>query len=214
MKQVIKIVKHLYKIFSVIYFRILNPRIRFVYLADCFIRNVKIFNGKGNFLKLGNNVSIKRCRFRFLGEKNLVEIHSYAHLRDVTFWLEGSGNHIIIGKGTTTHGNLQLAACEGTTIIIGDDCMFSHDIYIRTSDSHPVVNTQNNRINPAKNITIGSHVWLGMQCLILKGANIPDGCVIGARSTVTSRQFNANSLIVGSPAASIKEGIEWHRKIQ
>lgn len=214
MKLFIEIAKKLYKTLSVITFRLCNPRIRLVCLSGCYIRNVKISNCVGNTLKLGNNVSMKRCQFLYFGKGNQVEIHSSAYLRDVTFWLEGNGNHIIIGKGTTTHGNLQLAACEGTTIIIGDDCMFSHDIYVRTSDSHPIVNTHNNRINPAQNITIGNHVWLGMQCLILKGSNIPDGCVIGARSVVTSKRLNSNSLIVGSPAMSIKEGIEWERKFQ
>lgn len=138
-----------------------------------------------------------------------MEIHSSAKLRDITFWMEGEGNHIVIGKGATSHGKMQLAACEGTSITIGDDCMFSHDIYVRTTDSHPIYNKEGMRINPAENIHIGNHVWIGMQSLILKGAVIPDGCVVGARSTVTKTNLKQQSIVVGTPAKIIRENVTW-----
>lgn len=87
----------------------------------------------------------------------------------VTFWLEeDDNNHIEIGANTTIESKAQLAACEGTKILIGDDCMFSHDIYVRTTDSHSIIDACGQRINEAKSIIIGHHVWVGMQCLILK----------------------------------------------
>lgn len=212
MKQIIDAVKKLLKSLSIFTVKLQYPNLNLQYKSHCLIQNVKIFNGKDNSLNLGTGVSLRNCTFRFLGKGNHVEIHDDAKLKNITFWLEGNNNQIIIGKKTTTHGYVQLAACEGTSILIGDDCMFSHDIYVRTSDSHPIFNTQGMRINPPMNITIGNHVWLGMQCLILKGANIPTGCIVGARCTVTSQTLQKQSLIVGAPAKSIKIGIEWKRE--
>lgn len=141
-----------------------------------------------------------------------IRIADGARLKGMTFWMEGDGNLIQIGCRTTAEDRCQIAACEGTSVTIGDNCMLSHDIYIRTSDSHPITNAEGIHTNPAANITTGDNVWIGMQCLILKGARIPDGCVVGARSTVTSKPLKANSLVVGTPAVSVKEDIGWRRK--
>lgn len=125
--------------------------------------------------------------------------------------MEGNGNEICIGKNTTSENHCQIAACEGTSVTIGDECMLSHDIYIRTTDSHPICDGSDERINPAKDVVIGSHVWLGMQALVLKGASIPDGCVVGARSVVSRGVFEKNSVVAGFPARQLKCGIVWKR---
>ena len=163
-------------------------------------------------LRIKKNVSIRNSTFNINGSNNLVEIHEGVKIKDVTFWIEGDNNRIIVGAFTTFHGKCQLAACEGTKIQIGDDCMFSHDIYVRTTDSHSIVNMDGNRINHAKDITIGNHVWIGMQSLILKGAVIPDNCVVGARSVISrSKEYVNNSILIGNPAKIIKTGINWDR---
>ena len=164
-----------------------------------------------NIITIGNNVVLKNCSFIFYGTRNIITIHDGAHLNNVTFWVEDSDNEIIIGEKSTFHGNCQLAACEGTSISIGSDCMFSHDIYVRTTDSHSIIK-ENKRINPAKNIKIGNHVWIGMQSLILKGTNIPDGCIIGARSTVSASDMENNSIYVGQPVKLVNKGIDWNRE--
>lgn len=154
---------------------------------------------------------LKNCNFIFYGTKNKITIHNGAQLNNVTFWIEDSENEIIIGEKSTFHGNCQLAACEGTTISVGNDCMFSHDVYVRTTDSHSIIK-ENKRINNAKNIKIGDHVWIGMQCLILKGANIPKGCIIGARSIISSSEMEANCIYAGSPAKIVNNDISWKRE--
>ena len=107
----------------------------------------------------------------------------------------------------------QLAACEGRNIIIGDDCMFSHSICVRTTDSHSIVNEAGKRINKAQDIHIGNHVWIGMQSLILKGTIIPDNCIVGARATVSKSDFKENSVLTGSPAKTIKTEVNWKREL-
>lgn len=194
-------------------FKLLNGRILVktginVSLSLGFILN----KGRGNSIIIDENVSLRHCRFVFKGSKNKIIIHKNARLKNVTFWMEDDENIIEIGANTTTNGALSLGACEGTSICIGEDCMFSHDINVRTTDSHSILNESGERINKATSINIGNHVWVGMQSLILKGADIPHGCIVGARSLVTKKQFHVNSLIVGSPAKSIKENIHWLRE--
>lgn len=52
-------------------------------------------------------------------------------------------------------------------------------------------------------ISIGNDVWLGARVVVLPGATIEDGAVIGANSVV-SGHIPANAIAVGSPARVIK----------
>ena len=51
---------------------------------------------------------------------------------------------------------------------------------------------------------IRDSVWIGNGCLILKGSTVPDVCVIGAKSIVSGSNFVGHSIIVWSPAKSVK----------
>lgn len=101
---------------------------------------------------------------------------------------------------------------DGTSIIIGEDCMFSNNIIVRTSDSHPILDiTTGERLNKADNIQIGNHVWVAPNTKIMKGSKIADGCIIGSDTTV-SKEFNRpNCLIVGRPPKIIKDNVTWNR---
>lgn len=53
----------------------------------------------------------------------------------------------------------------------------------------------------AEPIRIGNDVWIGQRAIILAGAVIPDGCVVGAGSVVTRRRYAPYSIIAGVPAS-------------
>lgn len=167
--------------------------------------------GKNNSIRIGKDVIMKSCSFSFWGSDNTIIIEDGAKLHGVHFSVEDSSNRIEVGKKTTFFGRTHISSCEGCSLTIGEDCMFSHDIDIRTTDSHSILK-DGVRINGAKDIRIGNHVWIGMQTLILKGADIPDRCVIGARSTVSSSSMEPGCMYVGSPARLIERGIEWKRE--
>nr|WP_308757664.1 acyltransferase [uncultured Bacteroides sp.] len=89
--------------------------------------------------------------------------------------------------------------------------MLSNNIIIRTSDSHPIYNNLNERINTAKSILVGKHVWICPHSTILKGTKIGDGAIIASNTVVTKNVLN-NTLVAGLPAKMVKKDIYWSRE--
>ena len=90
--------------------------------------------------------------------------------------------------------------------------MFSGDVEIRNGDSHSIIDCESRtRINHAKDVTIGNHVWLTAHVRVLKGSNIPSRSIIGNSSVVSSKFDLGNSIYGGIPCKFIKEGIDWDR---
>ena len=178
------------------------------------IKNAECMNsGYDNCISIDAGASLCNCKFYFKGNKNRLHVKCGSHLKNITFWFEDDNNRIEIGESVTSEGILELAACESKSIVVGNDCMFSYGIHIRTTDSHSIIDDNGNRINYGADISIGNHVWVGAESMILKGCVIPDNCVIGARSMVTSSlRADSNSMIVGSPAKMIKGNINWKRE--
>lgn len=177
------------------------------------VKWIKCFNkGNRNNVYIEAGASLSNCRFFFKGNDNSLYISCGTHLKNVTFWFEDDNNSIKVGQMVTSEGELELAACESTKITIGDDCMFSYGIHVRTTDSHSIYDESNHRLNPADDIAIGNHVWIGADSMVLKGSNITSGSIVGARSIVTSSiKIKGNAMIVGAPAKVIKENISWKR---
>ena len=201
------------RVAAVLAFHFHNPKV--ILLGKGMLNNIHCeCRGGGNSLHIEAGSSLNNCRIFFKGNANHVHISSGSHLSNVTFWCEGDNNRIEIGRLVTMEGDVELDACEGKSIIIGDGCMLSHNIAFRTTDSHTIIDVNGKRINPAKDIIIGKHVWIGVDCMFLKGSTIPDNCIVGAKSLVSaSLDVRENSLIAGNPARMIKENINWCREL-
>ena len=112
-----------------------------------------------------------------------------------------------IGDNTSTGKGLKVSAMESAKVQIGNDCLFSTFISIMNSDSHSIIDLNSNRrVNAAKDIKIGNHVWLGENVKVLKGVEIQDNVVIGNRSMLTKGLYQSNSVYVGSPAKLLRGG--------
>ena len=162
----------------------------------------------GAFLK----ARLFNCKIKIIGDGNRLEIKSGSTIiSNTSFWMQHGTNEIIIGHDSTIEGG-HLAATEGTKITVGDDCMFSSDIEIRTGDSHSIINTiTDKRINPSADVVIGNHVWLTAHVRVMKGTVLPDNSIVGNSAIVTNKFDRENSVYAGIPAKHIKDNINWDR---
>ena len=133
-------------------------------------------------------------------------------ISNTEFWIEDDANEIIIGDNTYIGGAHLAVTGKEKKIRIGKDSMLSNGIVIRTGDSHSIIDLSNGeKMNPEQNVFIGNHVWIAQNVTILKGSTVNDDSVIGCCSVVCN-SFEHNSLIVGSPAKTVKEGICWNKE--
>lgn len=146
------------------------------------------------------------------GNNNRIHIGKRCYLKEAEFYIENAGNEIVIGDHTSVNGKTQFATIEGTRIMVGEDCMFSQDINVRTGDAHSIVDSKNKRLNYSKDITIGNHCWIGMRSIIMKGAVIKENSVIGAGAIVTKAFEKGNCVITGTPGKIIQDNIDWLRE--
>ena len=172
------------------------------------------------------------------GENNKVDISQNSHLRKVKIKIYGNNNTVNIGEGTYLHNvsiNIGFPECpindcrieikdktsinsadiqlgeNNSSVDIGEDCMLSFNVEITCSDTHSILDLNNNLQNIGKNITIGSHVWICKDVKICKNTQIPDNCIVAQGSIVTKVFTQKNSVIAGNPARVVKNDIKWDR---
>lgn len=175
------------------------------------LKGCKIVNkGLNNRIIIGEFSRLNHCSFHFFGNNNTVVIDEFCSCNQADFWIEDDGNTIHLGKHTCLAGKIQLAAMEGTKIEIGEDCLFSSNIAMRTGDSHSLTQCDSGkRINPSKHIVVGEHVWVGTNVTILKGTHVADHSVVGACSLLCKEYTKQNCVLVGVPAKEVKYNVDW-----
>jgi len=98
-----------------------------------------------------------------------------------------------------------LGTVESTSIIVGNDNLFSSEIYIATTDSHSMIDSNTKkRINPSKSISIGNHNWIVHMAMILKGGGINEHTIVGAGAIVVKSPEESHSILTGKPARIVK----------
>lgn len=166
-------------------------------------------NGKNNVLICEDDVSLWHCRIDFNKDNSILYLSSNSF--DYYFNISINGNNIcFIGRNNYFNGQLHLVLSESKNIIMGDDCLISYNISIRTSDVHLLYNAKTKeRINHSKSVYIGDHVWLGQGATILKGTQIGSGATIGASSILSNKKVPSNTTYVGNPAQLLHEDTFW-----
>lgn len=163
----------------------------------------------GNKIVFGNNFYCNSLKIVFKGNNNNLIVGDNVKFTGHIL-IVGSNRRVEIGSDTTAQGVYILSRDEDVSI--GKDCMFSREIEIRSTDVHKIYDlTTGERLNLAKKIMIGDHVWVAARVIISKGTIIPDGCVVGAASFVNKEFSISNSIIAGTPAKIVKENIRWER---
>lgn len=166
-------------------------------------------NGKRNSIVTKGKVF--DTQISIFGNNNRIILESKSILQSSEVIIRGNNCLISIGEQTTFGSVYMVCMGHKNSITIGKECMFSDDIEIWSTDSHPIVNANREIINPSLPIEIGDHVWGGKGCKILKGVKIGDNAIIGMYAIAT-KELKTGSLNVGIPAKCVKEDINWNRQ--
>ena len=200
-----------------------------------FFRSIsKKISGDGNKISLNTNL-LWRIKFSIFGCDNYIFIAEGAVVKYVEIYIRGSGNRIYIDNNVVfktgliliegSDNNLMIGAEttieqaefhiteKNCSITIGHDCMLSKNIIFRNGDSHAIFDKESGiRLNKPGSISIGDHVWIGQDVLLLKNSSIPSGSVIGAKSLVTKAFNDECSILAGNPAKIVRSNILWIRE--
>jgi acetyltransferase-like isoleucine patch superfamily enzyme len=106
------------------------------------------------------------------------------------------GDKLTVGEGTWI-GFYSLLDAQVASLTIGRGCDISSGVHIYTHSTHLRCTERGEKvIGP---VTLGDHVFVGANSVILPGTKVGHHSVVGALSLVKGT-FPPNSLIVGAPA--------------
>lgn len=169
--------------------------------------------GDNNEIIIENNSILRNVQFHIRGNHHKVHIgESCRFTRGSLIWMEDNKCSLRIGS-CSTFEEVHFALTEdGSSITIGSDCMMANDIDIRTGDSHPIFDLDSQRrINPAQDVSIADHVWIGAHANILKGVSISKDTIVATGSILTKKFDEHNVILAGNPAKITRAGITWAR---
>lgn len=150
-------------------------------------------------------------------ERSSLSIGEDANLEVASEFSIGPGTHISISKrGQLFIGGKDKEPASGITcrtrimvdqdVRIGRDCIIAWGCFISDSDWHAIKGRP--RSIP---VHIGNHVWISHDVSVIKGATIPDGCIVAPKSVVGGKKFQPYSLLAGQPAVVKRNDVHWHR---
>lgn len=202
------------------------------------------FNGldlrvdEGNFLEIDADCNFTASRIYIQGVGNKLKISKSLLYHALFINIRGNNKEIVIGESKKNINNLKIVSIRGDcqkirigrdfscggceiqmndgyeAITIGDDCLFSWGIKMRTSDGHSIIDLETGEaINLPRDICIGNHVWVGEDAKFLKGCFVPNNTVVGGYSVVTKSFFDENCVVAGFPASVVKSNVNWDRKM-
>lgn len=106
------------------------------------------------------------------------------------------------GSGITCDSRIMAAK----RIHIGPDTIIAWDVFITDSDWHRIEGT-----DMTEEVMIGDHVWIAHGASVLKGAVVPQGSIVAAKSLVQGAFSGTELLLAGAPARIVREGVQWQR---
>ena len=146
-----------------------------------FVRRPIYIRGKKSLTGCKNLTTGRFCRFDLEGDKQTLHIGDNCEMGDTT--------HIV------AHNCVEI----GNDVLIASKCFISdvnHGKYSGDNQDSPDT-VPNNRALIVGKTVIGNRVWIGENAVILAGANIGDGCIIGANSVV-NKVIPSGSMVVGN----------------
>ncbi|MEO5360227.1 MAG: acyltransferase [Nitrospirota bacterium] len=160
--------------------------------------------GKASNITIGNNVSIFGNIDIRNRENGRIIIEDDVKIDNDCRFVAANDAVLTIGKGTGI-GPYCIFNC-GVDVTIGRDCLIAHGVHVQSSE-HSLKRGEliKNQGHTYGKITIGNDVWLAANVTVMKGAEIGDGCVIGARSLIRKGRYEEYTILAGTPARKISE---------
>ncbi len=173
------------------------------------LRRARIkLRGAGHRVVIAPQARISNVEISMEGRAHRLVIGSHVRIHAGAFHFFDEGCFVEIGERTSIYG-AEFGASEGCRITVGEGCLLSTGIEVRNGDSHSIIDSASGRrLNPAADVDIGPHVWVGARTLVLKGSRIEADAVIGAGSVVAG-SIAAGSVAAGVPARTVASGVTW-----
>lgn len=172
-------------------------------LIDRVIQKLKRQYRKSVFCK---RIKCQHKDFNLVGDVDLINTNiklgkNVTIYPNAMFWGDGPiviGDNVDIGKDTVIY------ASKGAGVTIGNNTVIAAQCYIIDMDhgtsANKLIVEQENTISP---VSVGEDVWIAANVTVLKGSNICNGAVIGAKALVKG-EIPENAIAVGVPAKVLK----------
>lgn len=169
--------------------------------------NTIILYENENWSNHGNSIIIE-------GDNNIVKIgKSQGTLYNFKIALGGIYNNrqVVIGDDFQCAGGVIYVGRDDHKVLIGNSCLFSSGIEIRTFDGHKIINIDTNKIiNEGKGtVEIKDRVHFCRDVMVLKDSLISEDTVVGTKAIVNKKFYDKNVILAGIPAKIVKTGIRW-----
>lgn len=206
-------------------FKTLFANIRFckfkdaIHLPILVARNATIKGKKGSIIFSGGGkfgtFTVGFNRGENNGSPTVVVVKGKLILKGTGVHAFGAGCFVHVRKGAVLEigdnfgctGDSRLTVNE--SVVIGKDNLWSYCCCVMDGDGHQIFNANGDRINPNKGIVFGEHIWMGCNCLVLKGVSIPSNTIIAANSTIIRSYTQENTIITSTQV--LRENIVWKR---
>ena len=173
-------------------------------------RNTFAFRNQGNSITIGAATDLQNSTITIKGANNRIVIGKNGFLNGLCIILEGNDNRVFIGDHAFVLDDTRIYVVDGSSFKMGDNCMFSDHIDIRTTDNHSIIDrASGKRINYEEDVILHDKVWLCTGVRVLKGAELADGCIVGAGTVVTRKHLVPNSVVVGNPGREVSGNVDW-----
>lgn len=190
--------------------RIIKGKNNVVLYQGAFLKKTTLnITGNNNTIIIGKGSRLDNVKINISGDEHSLVIGYDCIITSGDINFEDNKCKISIGDGTIIYHDFHIAALDSGNVLIGDCCLFSSFVDLRTSDSHSIIDLRTNkRINKGEDVHVGNRVWLGTGVVVLKGGVIGNDSIVGFRSIVTNK-IPSNVVAVGMPAKVTRKNVKW-----
>jgi acetyltransferase-like isoleucine patch superfamily enzyme len=141
-----------------------------------------------------------------MGEDAVWDVNG--HVRLLPGFRISIGPRATLAIGEASWFNSDARILVRNRVSIGSGCAIAWRVTIMDTDFHSLRVEKDSDNHHTESITIGDHVWIGAESMVLKGVTIGDGSVVAARSVVT-KDVPPGVLVAGQPAKIVREDVSW-----